>query len=122
MQHAPRGISQPHLRSPTTLLLQKPAHTRKRPTRAGSAGESVQGPLSLFPNLRSRSFVVRSGVGDVIELIRPDSIGEILGKGFRLVVVVFWVLVRHRRDWVDFCTEHSQKVDLFLTLKEGKAH
>lgn len=120
MQHTPRGVSQPHLCPPTALFLQEPAHTRKRPTRTGSAGESVQGPLSLFPDLRARSLVVRPGVGDIVELIRPHSIGEAFGKGFRLMVVVFRVLVRYRRDWVDFCPEHSQEVDLFLTLKEGR--
>jgi hypothetical protein len=89
MQHTPGGISQPNLRLPTALLLQKLAHARKRSTRTRSAGESVQIPLSLFPDLRTRSFVVCPGVGDVIELIRPHSIGEVFGKGFRLVVVVF---------------------------------
>lgn len=117
MQHAPRGVSQPHLRLPTTLLLQKLAHSRKRSTRTRSAGESIQSSSSLFPDLRTRGFVVRPGVGDVVELVCPHGIGQALGKGFCLVIVVFWMFVRYRRDWVDFRAEHFQEVDLFLTLK-----
>ena len=118
MQHAPGGIGQPHLSLSTALLLQELAHTRKCPTRTRSTCESVQVSMHLFPDLRTRGFVVGPRVGDIIELIRPHGVGEIFSKGLRLVVVVPWVLVCHSWDWVDFGPKHPEEVDLFLTLEE----
>ena len=117
MQHAPRGISQPHLGLPAALLLEILPYTCKGSTRTSGTGETIHVPSSLFPDLWARGFVVRPGVGDIIKLIRPRCVGEAFGKGFCLVVVIFRVLVSYRGDWVDFRAEHSEEVDFFLTLK-----
>ena len=118
MQHTPRRISQPNLRLPTALLLEELTHTRQCPTRPRSACETVQGSPSLLPDLRTGGFVVRPGVCDVIELVRPHRVGEFLREFLRLVVVVPRVFVRYRWDRVDFGTEHFQEIDLFLTLNK----
>ena len=120
MQHASGRISQPNLRLPTALLLQELAHTRECSTRTRSTGESVQGSSSLLPDLWARGFIVRPGVRNVIELVRPHGIGKLFGEFFRLVVVVFRVLVGYRGDWVDLGSEHFEEVDFFLTLTRGK--
>ena len=118
MQNAPRRVSQPNLRPPTTLLLQELSYTCQRSTRSRCTRESVQDPSSLLPDLRTRGFVVRPGIGDVVELVRPHRVRELLCKGLRLVVVVLRVFVRDRWDRIDFRSQHFEEIDLLLALNK----
>ena len=60
---------------------------------------------------------MRLSVRSVIELVRPNGIGERLGEIACLVVVVGWILVGYGWNGVDLGTKHAQEVDLLLTLQ-----
>ena len=117
MQDAARRIRQPHLRLPSTLLLQILPHARERAARTSSRNEPIDDAGRLHPNLRARSPVVRVRIGGVIELVRPDRAAGPARIVARLVVVVPRVVVGHRGHGPHVGAEHAQQVDLLLALR-----
>ena len=117
MQDATRRVRQPHLRLATALLLQIPPDARERAASTSSSNERINSAGRLCPNLRARGPVMRVRIGGVVELVRPDRAWQRAGKVARLVVVVPRVVVRHGGNRSYVGTEHSQKVDLLLTLR-----
>jgi hypothetical protein len=117
VQDAARRIRQPHLRLPTTHLLQILPHTRERAARTSSRNEPINNARRLRPNLRTRSPVVRIRVGGVVKLVRPDRTGSPARIVARLVVVVPRVVVGHRGHGPHIGSEHAQQVDLLLALR-----
>lgn len=62
---------------------------------------------------------MRLGIRCVVKLIRPNRVVESLGVISSEVVIIFWIVVRDRRDWVNFRAEHTEEVNLLLTLWNG---
>ncbi len=60
---------------------------------------------------------MRAAVGRVVELVRPDGIGEGFRVAARLVVVVGRVVEGDGGDGVDLCTQKPEEVDLALGLR-----
>lgn len=116
VQHTPRGVRKPHLRPPTTLLLEIPAHTRKRAARARRTHEPIDLAPHLRPYLRARRLIVRARIRRIVKLVRPYRIVQPPRVHARLVVVVARVLKRDGRDGVHLGAEHAQQIDLLLAL------
>ncbi len=55
-------------------------------------------------------------VDEVIELVGPDSVFDLLRQTAGDLLVVVGILVRHRRDRTYLGTEYAQKVHFFLRL------
>lgn len=83
------------------------------------ASKGIDVTTSLIPDLGAGGLDVGAAIGDVVELISPDSVVEALGVAASLVVVVLWVLKGDGRHGVDFGTEQSQEVNLALRLSVG---
>jgi hypothetical protein len=117
VQDATRRVRQPHLRLATALLLQIPPNARERAASTSSSNERINSAGRLRPNFRARCPVMRVRVGGVVELVRPDRAGQRAGIVACLVVVVPCVFVRHSGHRSHIGAEHSQKVNLLLTLR-----
>jgi hypothetical protein len=116
MQNTPRRVGQPDLRLSTTLFFEILASSSKRTAGTSGADEAVKVALRLFPYLWTGGSVVSPGIGSIVKLVGPDTVRRVLGVISRLVVVVQRVLVRYRRDRIDFSSQHPKEVNFFLTL------
>lgn len=61
---------------------------------------------------------MRVRVRSVVKLVCPYSV--VKGEGIipRLVIIVLGVLIRNGRNGTDVSTQHTEKIDLLLALKD----
>lgn len=115
VQHAPRRIRKPDLHI-LALFPHVSAHTTQRASSTSRTNECIDLPVGLAPDFRSRSRVVRVSVGLIVELVRPNSVGERLCISLRLMIIVLWIVVRDGWNSSDIGAQHAKKVDFFLAL------
>lgn len=53
--------------------LERLADSRDRPSRPSTTDKSINTPIRLLPDLRSRPFLMRSEVGEVLELVGEEA-------------------------------------------------
>ena len=99
------------------LFLEAEAHTGDRAAGARRAGEAVDPPVHLRPDLVGGTDDVRAAVGDIVELIGPDRPGRLLGDAARLVHEVAGAGIRRGRHRHQLGAERAQRVHLLLGLR-----
>ena len=118
VQHRARRISEPTLHLSTRNILQVSCCTSERATGSCGTDEAIQTCLTrLCPNFRTRSENVCLAVGDIVELVRPDGVLELLSVTRCLVVVVLWVSEWDSGNRVHLSSQHTKQVDLFIRLR-----
>lgn len=119
VEHRSRRVSQPTLNSTFALLLQKSNSPCQRSSCTRRTGERIQLSARLLPDLGTSRQDVGLSVRRVVELVGPNGVLEGFSESLRLVVVVLGVVVGDSRNRSDVGAQHTQKINLFLTLSDG---
>lgn len=95
VQHTSWRICKPRLHFSALLrrLFSKEARrSRESTTGAGRTDKGVHGAFGLAPDLWARSLVMCTSVGNIVELVSPNSVGRGLCVSLSLVVVIIGIL------------------------------
>ena len=101
--------------------LQGVGHARKRAAGAAGAGEGVDAPGGLRPDLRARRRRMARTVGAIVELVRVDG-PELVSEPPRDMDVVAGIAERLCRHEAKIGADHAQDVDLLLALRLRHHH
>ena len=101
------------------LRLQPQADARDRAAGARRAGEAVDPPVHLLPDLLRRADNVRAAVGDIVELVRPDRIVAFLRDAAAGVDEVAGAGIGRRRHQHQLGPQRAQRVHLLAALRLG---
>ena len=74
---------------------------------ATGTGKSIDVAARLVPNLGTSRLDMRTAVGNVVKLVRPDGIVEALGVSLGLVVVVLGVVKGDSGHRIDLGSEEA---------------
>ena len=116
LEHRPVRVDAPNL-NVRILLLEVFGRTADRAACTHADDEVCDFALRLLPNLRSRRPVVRLAVGEVVVLVAPHTIGNLVVQLFRHAVVTVWMVGGHgRRTNMHLRPHRAQHVHLLLAL------
>src|SRR6266403_23241 len=98
------------------LLLQIKGDSRQSPTGTNRCNKSSDFLFSLMPELGPGCPVMSQSVGNIIELIRPKTVGRFFSHSLRDTDIIIGILVGFFRNGSDFCSHRPKPINLFLGL------
>lgn len=121
-QHRPRWIRQEALNTPVTRFLEIASNAGQCTARASRTGEAIEvgSILRLLPDLRTSRLYMRLTVRDIVKLVRPVRILQLVCVSLGLVVVVLRVLKRNSYSGIaQFSVTTSAKRSNATHLAQG---
>ena len=116
LEHRAVGVDAPNL-NVRVLLLEVLGRAADRSARAHTDNEVGDFTLRLLPNLRPSSPVVRLAVGEVVVLVAPHAVGDLVVQLLGHAVVAVWMVGGHgRRTNMHLRPHRAQHVHLLLAL------
>lgn len=101
------------------LLLQVAGDAGQGAASAGSAGESVDAAMRVVPDFWAGCCVVCLAVGEIVELLGPDGVGQFLCEAAGDFLVIVVVGVGDGFDGAHFGAKGAQDGEFFLGLGFG---